>query len=56
MVAPPDDPVALGAAVDRFYAADAASWAAGVATMRERFSWERYAVLVREASVLARRT
>jgi len=56
VLAPPDDPVALGAAVDRFYAADAASWAAGVATMRERFSWERYAELVREAAALARRT
>ncbi len=56
VLAPPEDPVALGAAIDRFYAAPAESWTAGVAEMRERFSWERYAELLGEAAGLARRT
>ena len=56
VLAPPSDPVALGAAVDRFYAFEPDSWTAGVAAMREQFSWERYAGLIREAAGLARRT
>jgi glycosyltransferase involved in cell wall biosynthesis len=55
LLAPPEDPVALGAAIDRFYEADPSAWSAGVAAMRERFSWERYAGLIGEAAELARR-
>jgi glycosyltransferase involved in cell wall biosynthesis len=56
VLAPPEDPVALGAAIDRFYELGPAAFAAGVEAMKARFSWERYAGLVREASALARRT
>ncbi len=55
VLAPPEDPVALGAAIDRFYAAPPGAYDAGIAAMRARFSWQRYAALVRDAAALARR-